>query len=146
MVVPLALVLACGAAFAQEITGGIYGTVTDPQGLAVPGATVTISSPQHISTELRVTTMEGTYRVQRLTPSSHYTVVVELGGFGTVTFEEVIVRAGQFIAVDAQLAPAGLQERVTVIGETPLLDVKSAQAMRTLEQERLENIPPGTQL
>jgi hypothetical protein len=143
VVVPLALLLACGAAFAQEITGTIYGKVTDDQGLAVPGATVTVSSPDHIKSEVRVTTDLGTYRVLRLQPSSNYSVQVELGGFATRNFREVNVHAGQHIEVNVILSPSAVQETVTVIGETPLVDVKSTQQMRTLEQERLQNIPLG---
>ena len=112
VVVPLALLLACGAAFAQEITGVIYGKVTDDQGLAVPGATVTVSSPDHIKSEVRVTTDLGTYRVLRLQPSSNYTVQVELGGFATRTSREVNVHAGQQIQVNAILSPsAGAGDR-----------------------------------
>ena len=143
VVVPLALLLACGAAFAQEDTGTIYGKVTDDQGLAVPGATVTVSSPDHIKSEVRVTTDLGTYRVLRLQPSSNYSVQVELGGFATRNFREVNVHAGQHIEVNVILSPSAVQETVTVIGETPLVDVKSTQQMRTLEQDRLQNIPLG---
>jgi hypothetical protein len=143
MVVPLVLFLAAGMAFSQAITGSIYGKVQDAQGLAVPGATVTVTSPQHISMEVRTTTVQGTYRVRRLAPSSNYTVMIELAGFQTATFAEVILRAGQDIAIDATLSPSSVQESVTVVGESPLVDVKSSQAMRTLERERLENIPLG---
>ena len=143
MVVPLVLFLAAGMAFSQAITGSIYGKVQDAQGLAVPGATVTVTSPQHISTEVRTTTVQGTYRVRRLAPSSNYTVMIELAGFQTATFAEVILRAGQDIAIDATLSPSSVQESVTVVGESPLVDVKSSQAMRTLEQDRIENLPLG---
>ncbi len=142
MVVPLALLLACGAALAQNITGVIYGKVTDEQGLPVPGVTVTVSSPQHITAEVRTTSEQGTYRAQRLTPGT-YRVMVELAGFRTETNAEVRLFAGQDIAVDVTLAPSSVQESVTVVGEAPLVDVKSSQQMRTLEQERLENIPLG---
>ena len=143
MVVALALFMASGMAFSQENTGQIYGKVQDAQGLAVPGATVTITSPQHIKAEVRTTSELGTYRVLRLAPSSDYTVMVELAGFQTANFTEVILRAGQVIAIDATLSPSSVQESVTVVGESPLVDIKSSQAMRTLEQERLENIPLG---
>jgi hypothetical protein len=69
--------------------------------------------------------------------------MIELAGFQTATFAEVILRAGQDIAIDATLSPSSVQESVTVVGESPLVDVKSSQAMRTLERERLENIPLG---
>jgi hypothetical protein len=143
VVVPLALLLTCGAAFAQEITGQIYGKVTDVQGLGVPGATVTVTSPNHIKAEVRTTSELGTYRVLRLHPSSNYTVMVELTGFQTATYTEIILRAGMIIAVDATLSPSGVEESVTVVGTSPLVDIKSSQAMRTLERERLENIPLG---
>ena len=143
VVVPLALLLTCGAAFAQEITGQIYGKVTDVQGLGVPGATVTVTSPNHIKKEVRTTSELGTYRVLRLHPSSNYTVMVELTGFQTATYTEIILRAGMIIAVDATLSPSGVEESVTVVGTSPLIDIKSSQAMRTLERERLENIPLG---
>ena len=143
VVVPLALLLTCGAAFAQEITGQIYGKVTDVQGLGVPGATVTVTSPNHIKKEVRTTSELGTYRVLRLHPSSNYTVMVELTGFQTATYTEIILRAGMIIAVDATLSPSGVEESVTVVGTSPLVDIKSSQAMRTLERERLENIPLG---
>ena len=143
LLLPLIVLLISGMAFGQEVTSGIYGKVTDAQGLGVPGATVTITSPDHITTEVRVTTSGGTYRVQRLVASDNYTIVVELAGFGTVTYEEVAVRAGQQIAVDVTLQPAAVQESVTVIGESPLVDVKSSTSMRTLERARLENIPMG---
>jgi outer membrane receptor protein involved in Fe transport len=143
MVVALTLFLAAGMAFPQSNTGSIYGKVQDAQGLAVPGATVTVTSPQHITTEVRATSALGTYRVTRLSPSTDYTVMIELAGFGTATFTEIRVQAGRDIAIDATLSPSSVQESVTVVGEAPMVDVKSSQAMRTLDQERLENIPLG---
>ena len=141
MAVPLALLLAGGAAFAQQVDGIIYGKVVDDQGLAVPGATVTISSPQNIATEVRTTTDQGTYRVRLLKPSKDYTVVVELAGFRTMTFRQVELAAGQQIEVNATLSPGGVEETVTVTGETPLIDIKSSQTMITLDTNIVDNIP-----
>ncbi len=138
----LALLLVAGGAASQELTGTIYGEVTDDQGLAIPGATVTLTSPSHIQTETRVTGDRGDYRVPLLSPGA-YTVTVELGGFQTVTFEGVVVSAGTDIGLDATLSPAGVEETVTVIGEAPLVDVKSNQAMRTMDVDLIENIPLG---
>ncbi len=104
---------------------------------------MTVSSPDHIKSEVRVTTDLGTYRVLRLQPSSNYTVQIELGGFATRNFREVNVHAGQQIEINAILSPSAVQETVTVIGETPLVDIKSAQQMRTLERDRIDNIPLG---
>ncbi len=143
MAVPLALLLAGGAAFAQQVDGTIYGKVVDDQGLAVPGATVTISSPQNITTEVRTTTDQGTYRVPLLKPSKNYTVVIELAGFRTMTFHQVELSAGQLIEVNATLSPGGVEETVTVTGETPLVDIKSSQTMITMDTNIVDNIPLG---
>jgi hypothetical protein len=142
LVLGLALLLGAGTAFTQELTGTIYGQVADDQGLAIPGATVTLTSPQHIQTEVRVTGARGDYRVPLLSPGT-YTVMVELAGFQTLTFESVVVNAGNNIAINATLSPSGVEEMVTVIGEAPLVDVKSNQAMRTMDVDLIENIPLG---
>ena len=142
LIVGLVVLLAAGLAAAQELTGTIYGDVTDDQGLAIPGATVTLTSPQHISTEVRVTGARGDYRVPLLSPGA-YAVTVELAGFQTVTFTGVMVSAGTDIALDATLSPAGVEEMVIVIGEAPLVDVKSNQAMRTMDVDLIENLPLG---
>ena len=107
LVLGLALLLGAGTAFAQELTGTIYGEVTDDQGLAIPGATVTLTSPSHIQTETRVTGARGDYRVPLLSPGT-YTVMVELAGFQTVTFEGVVLNAGNDIGLDATLSPSGV--------------------------------------
>ena len=143
MAVPLALLLAGGAAFAQQVDGIIYGKVVDDQGLAVPGVTVTISSPQNIATEVRTTTDQGTYRIRLLKPSKDYTVVVELAGFRTMTFRQVELAAGQAIEVNVTLSPGGVEETVTVTGETPLVDIKSSQTMITMDTSIVDNIPLG---
>ncbi len=142
LVLGLALLLGAGTAFTQELTGTIYGEVTDDQGLAIPGATVTLTSPSHIQTESRVTGARGDYRVPLLSPGT-YTVTVELAGFQTVTFEGVVLNAGNDIGLDATLSPSGVEEMVTVIGEAPLVDVRSNQAMRTMDVDLIENIPLG---
>ncbi|MBI2150180.1 MAG: TonB-dependent receptor, partial [Acidobacteria bacterium] len=68
-----------------------------------------------------------------------------LPGFATVV-REGIELAGTFITtVDAQLRVGGLQETVTVIGESPIVDVQSAQTRQILQGEVLDSIPTGRQ-
>ena len=78
-----------GAASAQETTGTLTGKLTDTQGLAVPGATVTVTGPQ--GAKSFVTDADGTFRVPFLTPGT-YDVRAELQGFKTVEQKAV---AGQ---------------------------------------------------
>ena len=65
---------------AQSTTGTISGHITDPQGLAVPGATVTLTSPALQGSRTAVTADNGDYILPLLPPGS-YTVTVELSGF-----------------------------------------------------------------
>src|SRR5689334_5350472 len=79
MVLALALfLLGAGLAIGQETTGTINGRVVDAQGLAVPGATITVNGPQ--GTKRLASDGEGRYSVRFLTPGQ-YTVRAELEGF-----------------------------------------------------------------
>ena len=92
-VFPLLLVLTAQAVAAQETTtGSLAGRVTDAQGLAVPGALVTIVSPQG---DRSVTTdTDGRFLASFLTPGS-YEVKVALSGFVPVDRQNIQVRVGQ---------------------------------------------------
>ena len=138
----LVLLVGTGDAIAQEVTGTLYGSVEDDSGLAIPGVTVTITSPQLLGMETRVSSGTGTYRVPNL-PAGTYAVKAELGGFQTVNRAAIELRAGQEIAIDITLSIATVQETITVTGESPLVDVKNVQTMRTMDAELLENIPLG---
>jgi len=82
----LAGVLLCigvGAALAQTTpTGTLTGKVTDPDGLMLPGVTVTASSPALQGPRSAVTSEHGDYIIPFL-PAGEYTVVFELSGFST---------------------------------------------------------------
>src|SRR5688572_24467617 len=97
----VALALAVtGLAAAQETTGSLAGQVNDPQGLAVPGATVTVTGPQGARTF--VTDAEGRWVAPFLTPGS-YTVRVELQGFKAAEQQSIIVGLAQRRGVNPRL-------------------------------------------
>src|SRR5215211_6417815 len=102
-----------GLAAAQEITGTITGQITDPQGLAVPGATVTVSGPQGARTF--VTDAEGRYIAPFLTPGN-YSVRVELQGFKASEQQNVQVQIASRREVNLRLETGGLTETVQVTG------------------------------
>jgi hypothetical protein len=105
-------------AAAQGIqTGIIQGTVVDSSASVLPGATVTVSSPALQGTRDTVTDANGVYVLRGLPPGS-YRVAVTLSGFGSVE-RTTTVELGRPSQVDVALAVAGVQEAVTVRGETP---------------------------
>lgn len=143
LVVLSIFILAAGAADAQTVTGTLFGRVADAGDLALPGATVTLASPQLIGgAQTRTTDERGEYRFPALPPGT-YSIAVELPGFASHARTGVILGAGASIGVDVGLALLGLEESVTVTGESPMVDAKSSQMRETATQEFLENVPTG---
>jgi len=139
----LGLVLAAYAiaapALAQETTtGSLGGQVVDPQGLPLPGVTVTITStaaPRSV-----VTDDQGRFFVAFLTPGI-YAVRAELSGFAPVEKPRVEVRLGQRAELNLALAVGGLAETVQVTGNTGVVDVTNTTVGANLDSEMLARLP-----
>src|SRR5262245_1668648 len=110
----LILATAVGAAAQGNPTGTISGHVADPDGLAVPGATVTAASPALQGVRTAVTSANGDYIIPFL-PAGEYEVTVELQGFRTVTRKTTVSMAATQ-TLDVTLAVAQLAESITVTG------------------------------
>jgi hypothetical protein len=137
----VALALAVtGVAAAQEITGSIGGQVVDAQGLAVPGASVTITGTQGVRTI--ATDGEGRFAAPFLTPGL-YTIRVELQGFKASEQKDIQVSLGGRREVNVKLEAGGLTETVQVTGATPLIDTSSTTTGAVLDTAALSNIPVG---
>ena len=124
----------------QELTGSLRGTITDTEGNPLPGVTVTISSPALMGTRSFVTTETGSFRFPSLPPGS-YKVVAELKGFKTVERTDVIVRVGMTVTVDIQMEVAAVEEEITVVAASPVVDVQSSKLAVTVDSNMLKNIP-----
>src|SRR4051812_9066630 len=129
-----------GVAAAQETTGSSGGQVVDAQGLAVPGASVTVTGPQGARTV--VTDGEGRFAAPFLTPGV-YTVRVELQGFKASEQKDIQVSLSQRREVNVKLETGGLTETVQVTGSAPILDTRSTTTGAVLDTASLANIPVG---
>src|SRR5262245_61188161 len=121
-ILPVALILLFGViaapVFAQGVqTGTIRGVVKDQQGLAVPGTTVTATSPALQGARTAVTDTEGNYSITALPPGA-YTVKFTLSGFGDVT-RPVTLPLGLTIEQNATMQPGAVTEEVQVTGTLP---------------------------
>ena len=96
-----------------QFRAGLQGTVTDPQGGAVVGATVTLTSKETNRTQQVTTGGEGYYRFDRLAPGS-YTLSVEHSGFKKKLLENVVVSAEEVQGLNVDLEAGGVDETVTV--------------------------------
>lgn len=128
---------------AQTVTGTIFGKVVDAEGLPMPGATVSVSSPQLIGgAQSRITGADGDYRFPALPPGS-YTIEVQMPGFAHYAQKAVALGAGASLGIDPRLEVASVRETVTVVGGSPMVDVKNSQVRETATQDFLENVPTG---
>ena len=136
----LAWLVLTGAADAQIVTGTILGSVIDESKSVLPGVTATITSPvlsggpQTIATDTK-----GQYRFAGLAPGT-YTLTLTLQGFGTYS-EELRVVTGATVERNVTLKVGAMAESITVTGESPMVDTRSAAVASTTTREVIENLP-----
>jgi hypothetical protein len=135
------LVVSQAEAFAQN--GGIAGVVRDTSGGVMPGVTVEAASPALIEkTRTAVTDPDGRYSIIDLRPGT-YTVTFTLVGFSTVKREGIELTGGFTAAVNVDLKVGGLEETITVSGQSPLIDTQSVQQRKSLTSEMIDALPSG---
>jgi hypothetical protein len=136
----LALSMA-GVAFAQMVPNAkMEGKVVDETGAPLPGVAVEATSPKLVGKATAVTAGDGTYRLFSL-PSGVYEVTFTLQGFKTLNRKDIIVQLSQTISLNVTLSQAALEEQVTVIGQSPLIDVKSTVKSQTMTKEVFMALP-----
>ncbi|HLG56406.1 MAG TPA: TonB-dependent receptor [Vicinamibacterales bacterium] len=125
-------------AYAQA---AIAGVVKDASGAVLPGVTVEASSPALIEkTRSAVSDGTGQYRIENLRPGV-YTVRFALSGFSTISREGVELSGSATVSVNADLRVGSLEETVTVTGESPVVDLQSAQRQTVLSNDVIKAIP-----
>src|SRR5438270_10680515 len=128
------------ASYAQVTTGRLDGTVSDPQGAAVPGARVKVLNVLTGQTLGATTDDNGTWAVPSVSTGT-YTVSVNHPGFKTVTTENVKVDAGTPATVNTRLEVGSLAETVEVSGGAEVLQTQTATVQATLVGRQLHELP-----
>jgi Carboxypeptidase regulatory-like domain len=127
---------------AQTTTSGdITGTVTDPSGAVVSGATVTITSIEYGTVDTTKTSSTGAYRLPSLKPGN-YKVAVTQTGFRT-TVKTVVVAIGQVTTADIKLQIGQTTETVEVSGAAPLIQTENANISTSFNPKQLDLLPNG---
>lgn len=133
-----------GAASAQgggaSSTGSISGQIVDDKGGALPGVTVTATSPAQIGTLTALTNDEGIYRFPSV-PPGEYKLEFALAGFSTLVRDAIRVTLGFNSAVNVKLVVASLQETVTVSGASPVVDTSATRLQTNYDQQALASLP-----
>jgi hypothetical protein len=124
---------------AQSGAGEVEGRITDADGSALPGVTVTVSNGATGFSRVTSSGAEGGYRFAGV-PIGSYDVKFELSGFTTLTQAEVVVNVGSTRSVNVVLQVASVEESITVTTEAPL--IRTAPSVeRVVSQDELENLP-----
>ncbi|MBE3129108.1 MAG: TonB-dependent receptor [Acidobacteria bacterium] len=136
-------VFTAGMAFAQLTPGGkITGKVVDNQGVALPGVAVEATSTRLVGKAVTITDANGTFRLMAL-PSGTFDIVFSLSGFNTLNRKGIYLELSQTLALNVTLDQATVEEQVTVVGQAPLIDVKSTVKGQTMTKEVYLTLPRG---
>src|SRR6476469_9097663 len=115
--------------------GGIAGVVRDSSGAVMPGVTVEASSPALIEKVRSVVSdAEGQYKIIDLRPCT-YTVTFTLTGFSTVKREGIEISAGFTATINADLRVGGLEETITVSGQSPVVDTQNVVQQKGITRQ-----------
>lgn len=139
--IALSLVLGIGQIFAQStVTGGITGTITDPQGSTVPNASVVVTNTGTNSTVTITATDDGTYRASNLQPGT-YRVETTVAGFAPAKAEPIIVEVGQSTTVDIPLTLGTATAEVVVTAEAPVINTSDNANSTNINQTSINELP-----
>jgi hypothetical protein len=135
----VSIFLSVTVAFSQAAKGRISGQVIDPQGLAVPNATVTVVNRGTSAKKETKTDDAGHYAVTEL-PGGRYQVVVQAQGFATFTSDDITLATDQAFVSDVKLAVVQQTETVTVQGgNVAQIETTNAELTGTIKQEEVES-------
>src|ERR1035438_2201238 len=136
------LLLFTASLSAQTITGTLRGTIKDPHGAGVPGATVSVTSIETSQTRSATTNSEGRYSLPFLPPGA-YNLTATAKGFGRASDKQVQLDVGQTAELDVQLPLDVNREVVQVNADAPMLTVDSSNVETVVENKLIENLPSG---
>jgi hypothetical protein len=140
-----AVLLAClvtvSAATAQVPTGVVDGRAVDVEGLPLPGVLVEVSGPDLMGTRTAYTGANGRFRFAAMPRGEEYVVTFSMSGFKTVVREGIIIRLNTTTTIDVILELTGVEETITVTGESPVVDVRSTNVGVNVTSDHMQNVP-----
>ena len=138
--VSVVVVLACLSLSAQQITGTIRGTVTDPTGAIVQGATVTAQQVETGLSRSATTDRSGDYVLLEL-PIGHYQLHVAAKGFQEYLQDGIHLNVNETASVSPHLAVGSEKEQVQVRADADLIEPTVSSMGKAVLQQELEDLP-----
>src|SRR5919108_855258 len=136
----LACILFAASIYGQSNSGNIQGTVTDPSGAALAGATVTARNMDTGLTNSTVTTDVGLYSLPNL-PPGRYSVTVEAPNLKKYVQDGVTVRTATATSLEIKMELGPVSETVTVQGDAVQLETTTSDVGATVERNLVANLP-----
>jgi hypothetical protein len=143
MCLPLLLVgMGARSVHAQSISvAKLTGTVLSEDGVALPDATLELSSPAMITgSRFTTTSAKGTYVFLNL-PVGPYTLTASRDGFKMVTSDEFRLSAGSAMLLDVTLPVGTIEETITVSAEGAIVDTKASTIDSRINRDLLDQLP-----
>ncbi len=139
--VVIAVLFASVWSLGQTGTSTVRGTILDPQGRAIPNATITLIDPEKDFSRTVVSTSTGDYVVSAVPPGS-YELEAEAPGFKHATIEQVQALVDTSVIVDVHLEIGDIDEEITVVFDdiSPINTVDASIGV-PFESRRITEIP-----
>src|SRR6266446_8747888 len=125
---------------AQTATTSLRGTITDPKGAVLQGATVTLNNAATGYSRTTKSGNDGVYQFLEVPPAT-YTLTVTVSGFATMKQDKVTLQVSQPATLDVAMQVKGTTEVVEVSGEAPLVNTTDATQGNVFNSTQLINLP-----
>src|SRR5258708_711814 len=136
----IALCCASALCLAQSDRGSVSGTVTDPSGAGITGASVTITNAAMGTQNSTVTTGPGDYTIPQVS-AGVYSVTVVAPGFSTLVRNGITVSVGETAHVDLKLSVGRGTATITVTADATLLQTDSPQNNLEVSTNDMNELP-----
>ena len=139
----LTLAVCSGIAFGQGSAGSLSGSVVDPKGAVVAGATVIVKNVATSQENTIQTSSEGTFSVPSLVTGT-YTAAITAAGFKQAVVTDIKIDVGKVSSISIELEIGSASETVTVVGGGELLQTQSATVGTTLTGRQITDLPTAS--
>lgn len=137
------LLTAVSFIYGQGATSLMSGTVTDPQGSVVPGASITVANPTNGQLFRAASSEKGEWSIASVPPAV-YKVTVSKAGFKSEVIENIVINSGVPATVNAKLEVGQTTESVLVTAGQDILQTESATLASTVQAKQVSEIPFAT--
>ncbi|MFN0120103.1 MAG: carboxypeptidase regulatory-like domain-containing protein [Blastocatellia bacterium] len=125
-------------AWAQNATGTINGTITDPNGAVVPGAVITVTNKANGAVRTLTASAEGAWSAENI-PPGEYEIRVEGKGFAS-QLQKITVQVGVTSTANSSLTLGQASQTVEVTGATPVLNTTDSSIGGVITQRQIESL------